>query len=448
MLRVAIPIIIQNTITNFVALLDNVMVGQVGTLEMSGVSIANQLIFVFTICMYGGVSGAGIFTAQFFGNGDHEGVRQTFRYKFLLSLLLCIVGISLFYFAGTPMISLFLQGEGDAGEIAQTLAFGRSYLDVMLWGLLPFALGMVYSDTLRETGQTMVPMVAGITAVAVNLVFNYILIFGHFGAPAMGVRGAAVATVLSRYVELGIVMIWTHANGKKNPFIRGAYRSMHVDKKLFSRIVVTGTPLLLNEFLWASGTAMLNQCYSLRGLDVVAAMNINSTLRNLTSVVFLSMGTVVAIIIGQMLGAGRPAREVRDTDRKLITFSVLSCLVFGGLTAAVSGLFPLAYNTTQTVRDMAAKLACVVAVIMPFQGFCQAAYFTLRAGGKSMITFLFDAGFMWLISVPLAYVLSRYTAVPVVPLYAICLSTEVLKCILGWWMLKSDIWIQNLTKTK
>ena len=222
-LGVALPIIIQNGITNFVSLLDNIMVGQVGTLQMSGVSIVNQLLFVFNLCVFGAVSGAGIFTAQFFGSQDHEGVRHTFRFKFLVSVGLVIVGTAVFLLAGQPLIRLYLQGDGDPRDVAITLAYGSDYLRIMLLGLLPFALASAYSGTLRETGQTMVPMVGGIVAVFVNLIFNYILIFGHFGAPAMGVRGAAVATVLSRYVELAIVAGWTHLKSGRNPFIEGFF---------------------------------------------------------------------------------------------------------------------------------------------------------------------------------------------------------------------------------
>ena len=448
MAAVAIPIIIQNAITNFVSLLDNIMVGQIGTLEMSGVSIANQLILVFNIAMFGGLSGAGIFTSQFYGDNDHEGIRQSFRFKVLSSLVLGLGGIAIFWFAGTPLISLFLQGEGSPQDIQQTLVYGREYLDIMLLGLLPFAVAMVYSGTLRETGQTMVPMIAGIVAVCVNLLLNYLLIFGHLGLPAMGARGAALATVISRYVELAIVAIWTHRNGEAHPFIRGAYRSMYIPKWLLVEIFKKGMPLLINEFLFSSSLAMLNQCYSLRGLDVVAAMNINSTLRNLTSVVFLSMGSVTAIIIGQMMGASRPASEVRSTNRKITAFTIACCVVFSGITIALSGLFPQIYNTTPQVRSLAAKLICVVALAMPFHGYIQVTYFAIRAGGKSWITFMFDAGFMWAVSVPLAYVLSRFTAVPIVPLYALCLSTEVLKCVMGWLLLRNDTWIQNLTNNK
>ena len=261
-LAIAVPIIVQNAITNFVSLLDNIMVGQIGTTPMSGVSIVNQLMFVFNLCVFGATSGAGIFTAQFHGSNDHTGIKHTFRFKFLACLLISLVGGSLFITKGDFLIGLYLTGEGDPQTAASALRYGLSYLQVMLWGLIPFAISNTYASTLRETGKTTVPMAAGITAVFVNLGLNYVLIFGKFGAPAMGVEGAALATVISRYVELAILVIWTHGNPEKNPFIRHIYRSFHIPGKLLKGIIVKGMPLLMNEFLWASGMAIMNQCYS------------------------------------------------------------------------------------------------------------------------------------------------------------------------------------------
>ena len=442
---VAVPIIIQNGITNFVSLLDNIMVGQVGTVPMSGVSIVNGLLFVFNLCVFGASSGAGIFTAQFHGSGDHKGVRHTFRFKLLACLTISLLGIAIFTLGGSDLIGLYLTGEGDAATAAGALESGLKYLAVMIWGFLPFALTNAYASTLRETGETFVPMAAGICAVLVNLVLNYILIFGRFGAPAMGVEGAALATVISRYVELAIVSGWTHRNTEKNPFIAGAYRSLYIPVKLLKSIVRKGMPLLLNEFLWSTGMAFMNQCYSTCGLDVVPAMNISSTLFNLSSVVFLSMGNAVGILMGQMLGAGNPEPQVRDSNRKLLVVSILSGLVFGALMCAVSGIFPQIYNTTDAVRHLAAQLICVSAVMMPFNSYTNATYFTLRSGGQTLVTFLFDSCFVWTVCVPLAFCLSRFTAIAILPLYILCQGTDLIKCILGAFMLKQGKWIQNLT---
>lgn len=442
--QVAVPIIIQNGITNFVSLLDNIMVGQVGTLPMSGVSIVNQIIFVFNLCIFGAVSGAGIFTAQFHGSKDDEGIRYTFRFKILVCLGLSLIAGVIFYSFQDRLIGLYLTGEGTAQDAFQVLNYGRDYLAVMLWGLLPFGIANAYASTLKESEETFVPMVAGVAAVIVNLALNYVFIFGHFGAPAMGVKGAALATVISRYAELALVALWCHRNGDKHPFILGAYRSFAIPKKLLKTIVITGAPLLVNETLWSLGVAFMNQCYSTCGLDVVPAMNISTTLINLSSVVYHSLGVSVGILMGQMLGARRSEDEVRDTNRKLIAFSVTMGTVFGGLMALGSGLFPRIYNTSEAVRLLAQDLILISALIMPFQSFANATYFTLRSGGKTFITFLFDSGFMWVCSVSLAFCLSRFTNLPILPLFAICQLPDILKCILGEYMLKKGSWIQNL----
>lgn len=443
-LQVAVPIIIQVGITNFVSLLDNIMVGQVGTLPMSGVSIVNQILYVFNLCIFGATSGAGIFTAQFHGRGDDEGIRYTFRFKLVICALLSLLAGAVVFLFQDRLIGLYLTGEGAAEDAAQTLNYGREYLSVMLWGLLPFGIANAYSGTLKESEETFVPMVAGVAAVFINLVFNYILIFGHLGAPAMGVKGAALATVISRYAELLLVAAWCHRNSQKHPFIRGAYTSLKIPGKLCKSIMITGAPLLINEALWSSGIAITNQCYSTCGLDVVPAINITSTLINLSSVVYLSLGSSVGILMGRMLGASLPAEEVRDTDRKLIAFSVSMGVLFGGLVALGSGFFPHIYNTTESVRRLSQDLILISALTMPFHAFSNATYFTLRSGGKTFITFLFDSGFMWVFSIPLAFLLSRFTFLPILPLYAICQLPDVIKCILGCFMLKKGSWIQNL----
>ena len=302
------------------------------------------------------------------------------------------------------------------------------------------------NEKAAEFLQTRIPMLAGVTAVLVNLGLNYVLIFGKLGFAPMGVEGAAIATVISRYVELAIVAGWTHCNPKRNPFIVSAFRSFHIPGKLLGEIILKGFPLLVNEFLWASGMAMMNQCYSTCGLDVVPAQNIASTMFNLASVAFLSLGNSVGIIMGQMLGAGQDKEQIRSANRQLITVAVLSGLVFGGLMAAFSGVFPLLYNTDDGVRLLASRMILISAFMMAFNSYTNATYFTLRSGGKTMVTFLFDSCFMWAVCVPLAWVFSRIVPIGILPLYMLCQGTDLIKCVLGWLMVRKGDWIQNLTQ--
>ena len=442
-LALAVPVMIQNGITNFVGLLDNIMVGQVGTEQMSGVAIANQLVFVFNLCIFGGVSGAGIFGAQFFGKGDSDGVRDILRIKLWLALVLSVAAGVVFTFWSEPLISLFLHEGSESGDLAATLLYGKQYLSLMRLLLVPFALVQAYASTLRETGETKLPMQAGVVAVLVNLVFNYLLIYGKLGFPVLGVRGAAIATILSRIVEAGIVIAWTHRNRERNPFAVGLYRTLRVPSALLGQVAVKGSPLLVNEALWSMAMTTLAQCYSLRGLAVVAAVNITSTITNLFNIVFMSLGSSIGIIVGNLLGAGR-MREARDADNKLIAFSVASCLLVGAIMAVVAPLFPRLYNTTDEVRRLAGSMILISAAIMPFHAFTHATYFTLRSGGKTFVTFLFDSVFVWAVNVPIAFVLSRFTGLPILPLFAVCQAIEILKSFMGYFFVRSDVWMQNI----
>ena len=440
---IMIPMLVQNLITNFVSLLDNLMVGQVGTEPMSGVAIVNQLLFVLNLFLFGGLAGVGIFTAQFYGKGDEEGIRSTVRAKLWFALIAVGLGAGVFLGFGEKLISLFLHEGEEELDLAATLRYGKDYLAVMLVQIAPFAMTQVYSSTLRETGETVVPMRAGIAAVLVNLVFNYILIFGKLGAPALGVVGAAIATVLSRFVECGIVMLWAHRHRQRMPFIRGLYRSLRVPAGLLKKILVLGTPLLLNELLWSGGMTMLNQCYSLRGLEVVSSFNISSTVGNLFFCAFIAMGNSISIMIGQLLGAGELERAV-DEDRKLIAFSLVLSVAVGLLMALVAPLIPQAYNTTDTVKTLAEKLLLIYAAMMPLYSYTNSCYFTLRSGGKTLITFVFDSLFVWVVCIPVAFILSRYTQMPILPMYAIVELTNLIKCGIGFVMVRQRKWVVNL----
>ena len=443
-LAIAVPIMIQNGITQFVGMLDNVMVGRVGEAEMRGVGVANTLIFVFDLAIFGAVSGAGIFGAQFFGQQDFDGVRYTFRFKLYVGAALLLLGAGVFLLFGDKLIMLYLLGEGTEIERAASFLHARNYLRIMLISFLPFVLSQCYSGTLRECGQTIVPMAAGIVSVLVNLGLNTVLIFGYLGFPAMGAEGAAIATVVARFAEAGIVMAWTHANPKKNPYIVGVYRSLHIPGRLAKEIAKKTTPLLLNETLWAGGMALLSQCYSLSGLVVGPAYTICSTVSNVFNVAFLAMGNAIGIIVGQLLGADK-LDEAVDTDRKLIVFSVAICFVIGGVMAAVSPLIPQIYKTTDAVRSLASDFLFIMAVAMPINSLANACYFTLRSGGKTFITFLFDSVYVCVLTVPLAYAL-HFAGVPIVPLFFVCQMVDIGKCVIGLIMIKKGMWIHNIVK--
>lgn len=442
-LAIIIPIIIQNGITNFVGVLDNLMVGQIGTEQMSGVAIANQLIFVFNLAIFGAISGAGIFGAQFFGKNDLDGVRHAFRFKLYSCVMICAVAMVLFLGFGEELISLYLTGESDTADIQATLQYGLEYLHVMVWGLPAFAMTQIYAGTMREAGETVLPMKAGVVAVLVNALFNYLLIFGILFFPTLGSLGAAIATVLSRYIEIAVVLLVMRRHEADFPYLSGIYSSLKIPLPLTKTILIRGMPLFVNEILWAGAMAFLAQCYSSRGLAVVAGINIASTVTNLFNVFYMSLGNAVGILVGQQLGAGEVERA-QDTDRKLLFFATSSCIFIGGFMAILAPFIPLLYNTTDDVRTLATQFLWVSAAYMPIGGYLHSCYFTLRAGGRTGVTFLFDCVFIWLVSATLAYTLTHYTNLSIVTIYFICQFADTVKCLLGYILLKKGIWICNI----
>ena len=446
-MMIALPIMLQNGITNFVNMLDNIMVGRVGTDPMTGVSIVNSLLFVWNLCLFGGLSGIGIFTAQYCGKEDDEGVRRTFRLQIILAILLVAAGIAVFVNFGESLIGLYLHEDNGGGSVEATMRAALQYLSVMCVGFLPLSLTMVYYTTIRSYGETVAPMVTSFISVGVNLVGNYVLIFGKFGAPKLGVVGAAMATVIARFVELAYIAGWAHTHAARVPFVEGALRSMYVPAELTVSCIKKGVPLLLNEALWSGGQATLTQCYSVRGLSVVSSLNISQTLANVFNVAFIAMGSATAIIIGQKLGELGESHpdELKEEAWRLTAFSVFLCVISALLMISASAFFPRIYNTSDEIRALATRLICVAACFMPFHAFNNASYFIIRSGGKTWITFLFDSCFCWIASIPAAYFLAHYTQVPIVQMFALVSAIEMIKVAIGWKLVKTGFWIRNIT---
>ena len=440
---ITLPIVIQNTISNFVGLLDNLMVGRCGTDSMNGVSIFSQLFFVFILCVWGSSCGAGIFTAQFFGKGDHKGVRDTFRIKLYLVGIATIAGAAVFLLFGEYFMEKFIHESDSVGDPVATMRHAKDYMMIMLIGMIPTALGMVYAGTLRDIGETSVPMKAGFVAVFVNLILNYLLIFGKFGFPELGVKGAAIATVVSRFVESGIEIVWTHTHKEKCRFIDGAFASFKVPVSLVKEIVIKGIPLAANETLWSLGLTMLNQSFSLRGLAVVAAINITNTMANLFNVFLFAIGESISILAGQLLGAGKN-EEAKSTANRMIALSFVVSAVIGGVLVLFKDLFPAFYNTENEVKNFAANFIMQTGLFLPVLAVVHGCYFTLRSGGKTFITFLFDSVFVWVFIVPAAFVLTRYTAMGIIMIYLIVKCLDLIKCAIGIVLVRKGVWVNNI----
>lgn len=446
-LLLAVPMMIQNGITNMVGLVDNIMVGNLGTEAMTAVSIVGQLIFVFNLAIFGGLSGPGIYGAQFHGQCNTEGVRNTFRIKIIIGFICSVLGLGIFMLFGENLISLYLNGESTNIDKTLTINYAKDYLSIMLIQLVPFAIIQVYATTLRETGESFKPMLGGVASVIVDVIFNYLLIYGNYGMPKLSVKGAAIATVLARFVELFIVIIWSHSKKEKHTFLIGVYRTIIIPKELAYKIIRKTLPIFSNEFMWAGGIAVLTQCYSGRGLEIVAGLNISNALCNLLNVVFVALGSAVGILTGQTLGASQ-YKKAEYESFCLMRFTGVVCSILTVILISVSEWFPSFYDTTDEVRHYGKFFIIITACFFPVQGFLNALYFTLRSGGKTVITFLFDSVYTWCVNVPVAFILCNHTSINILIIYTIIQSLDIVKIIIGYILVKKGIWISNLVEEK
>ncbi|HOI47407.1 MAG TPA: MATE family efflux transporter [Bacilli bacterium] len=442
-IAITLPIMLQQAITSIVGLLDNIMVGSLNQDAIAGVAVANQIMFVAYIGLIGGMAGPGIYIAQFNGANNKEGLRQTFRVKVQFAIILTFVAIAIYLLFGNRMIASFLTTDGITST--EAVKQGVIYLYTMLVALVPFAISQVFASTFREIGKTKVPMIAGIIAVLINLFLNYALILGNFGFPRLEVLGAGIATIIARVIEMGFLIVTAYYY--KYQFAVGQAPKLTIKSNLFRSIIKKGTPLLINELLWATGMALLLLAYSYRGDIVPAAFSISNATANLFYIIFGALATGISIMVGNELGANR-LQEARDNAYKLLAFAVFICLVSGIFLLGLSYVMPMIYNVPQETRDLASSFMRVIALCLPIFAFNAGCFFILRAGGATKTTLIFDAVYVWAIAIPLAFGLSYLTGLPIILVYLIVQLAEIIKSFFGSYLIRKGIWIKNLTTDK
>lgn len=442
--KITLPIVIQGGITNLVTLLDNVMVGQLGTARMSGVAIANQLLNIPFFGILGALSGIGIFTAQFFGKDDPKGLKYTFRCKVFTGILSLLFFMTVLFVFGDELIGLYIRFAGSEGSEAVARESALQYLILGTISLAPYVIGQVYATTLREINRTVSPMVASLAAVILNLILNYLFIFGKMGLPAMGVRGAGYATVISRVVEMLIMILWA-AVRIPVPF-RGFLRCGRMQPGFLKRVLARSAPLVLNEVLYCLSSAVIVWTISTRGLDAVAACNIATNVTQFFNVVLYSLGASLGILAGNLLGAGL-FEEAKLTASRMIALAIAVCIFFGIVLIPVSIGFPRLFNTSDEVRKMAGQMIRVIAYMLPIRAFTHQAYYTLRAGGRTYLNLLFDGMYLTFVSAPICLALAVYTGIDPVALFAVSLASELSKAFLAAIWIKKGIWVRNVVSS-
>ena len=432
--QVSLPIVLQQLLTSSLQLIDNLMVGSLGELSINSVSVVNQLYFVIILITFGALGGAGIFTAQYFGSGEVEKLKETFRFKLIVALMLVILSLFVFSVFGEFLIGLFTVSP-------VTISGGMDYLNIVKWSMLPWAFSIAISTTFREIGVTKVLLYITIAAILTNTGLNYLLIFGNFGFPQLGVEGAAYGTLASRFVEFGLMMVLLIKKGKIfNTKIKDIFK---IERVVLKGIIIMAIPLLLNEFFWSMGQTMFMQSYSTRGDSALAAMTITGAISQLVFVTFGGIGTGIAVLVGNTLGKNR-LEEAKDNAKKVIAFAVVFAFFTGIILFILSFFIVDLYDVSEATKALAGRNIRINAIFIPVFSFNVSMYFTLRSGGDTRSTMLMDSGYMWVVQVPIIFILARVTNLNVVMLFLIVQALELPKSLFALSRYRKENWVKNL----
>jgi putative MATE family efflux protein len=434
LIAVTAPLVLQQLLTSSVQLVDNVMVGTLGDEVLGSVAVVNQLYFVVMLIMFGTIGGAGILTSQYHGAKNIDRLKQTFRFKVLAGLVLASLAWLLFTFFGEALISLFAKED-------VTIQSGLDYLAIARWSAFPFAVNIAISSSFRETGITKPLLYISIVAILSNAFFNYLLIFGHFGFPELGVVGAAIATFIARLIELGLTLVLLAKSGELLRFSLPTI--FHIETDVMKKIIKMARPLMINEALWSLGQTMFFLAYSTRGETALSAMSVSSTISQLVFVTFGAIGTGVSVLVGKTLGSGQ-LEMAKDNARKMIAFGVLFSL-FAGVLLFIASFFVLdIYQVSEEAKTIARFCIRVNSVFIAVYAFNVAMYFTLRSGGDIKSTLQMDSGFMWVVMVPVAMVLAYFTTMSVTLMFLIIQSLDIPKAFFAVNRYKKGLWVKNL----
>jgi putative MATE family efflux protein len=431
----SIPIMLQNLINSFVNMVDTVMVGRLGTTEIAAVGLANNVFFLFTMILFGICSGGAIFTAQFWGRKDILGIRKNTGLCLLLNSIAALLFTLAAIFAPEKILGFYSRDPA-------VIEAGAQYLRTLSPSFIPFGISFATVLTLRSIERVNLAMVSTLISLSITICLNRVFIFGIGPVPAMGVTGAAIATVIARYAEFIILVTVSY---KKKYEIAGSIKDFFSFNRAFvARFLTITTPVIGNEIIWASGITVQNIIFARTGTEAIAAFNITNTVSMLTWVVFIGLGNGVAVLIGKKIGEGNED-TARDYAKRITIFAPLLAAGAALFLYPLSLLLPFAFNVNAEVLRICSIMFIIVCCAYPFRAFNMSVIIGVcRAGGDTIFSVLFDTIPMWAYSLPLGAIMAFVVNAPVWVIFLCICSEDIIKMFLGLWRLKSGKWLNNV----
>jgi putative MATE family efflux protein len=433
--RVALPIALQSLIASSLNLIDNLMVGSLGEVELAAVGLSTQVYFVYWGVIFGFTSGSSAFMAQFWGKQDPHNIRRVTGF----AITVCL-GVSMFFFIPAVIFPEYILRIFT--DIPDVIELGKDYVRVGSICFLTLSITVPFTAALRTTHQTAIPLKISTIAFSANTFFNYVFIFGNFGAPELGVKGAALATVISRVIEL--VLILYVIFGRKNVIAGKVSEFFDWHRALLVRILSTAIPVMINETMWNMGMATYNAAYGRMGVTEFAAIQASSTLNSLFVLAIFSLADAVLILVGQKIGMGQ-VDYAFALAKRLLRIGVMVGVAAGGLLILTSQFIIRIFNFTPEGQHYALLIICIYGIMMPLKVFNGLNIVgTFRCGGDTKFAMFLEIGSVWLIGVPLVFLGALYLALPVYFVVLMAQAEEIVKGILCWRRFRSKKWLNNL----
>ncbi|NLW48563.1 MAG: MATE family efflux transporter [Firmicutes bacterium] len=433
--KLAIPVTIQYFVTASLNLVDNIMVGQLGAVELAAVGLANQVYFLLLLFLLGVGGGASVFTAQFWGKRDLKNIRRILGLSLMISSTAALFFFLISILNSETILRLFSHDQ-------QVIQLGAEYLRITSFTYVLTAITGCYCAVLRSTGEVKLPMRVNVIAILSNTFLNYILIFGNFGMPQLGVAGAAIATLISRFIETTILLIASY----RHQYIMTSKVSemFKVPADLTKRFIKTTSVVVIKDFIWAFGMVLYMVVYAKMGTDVVASINIVTTVRQLMTVLFNGIASACLVMVGNQIGAGDYPTAFRYSKRFLLITTMVS-IVMAVLTIAGSSFILSPYNISTTVFKQAQAILCIFALYMPITVINMVAIVgVFRSGGDVTFCLIMDLVAVYFIGLPLGFLGQAVWYLPIQGVFALFTSQEIFKFILCIKRFISKHWINNL----
>lgn len=435
-IMISLPIVIQNFISSFLNMIDTVMVGRLGETEIAAVGIANQYFFFFNMALIGLSAGCGVFISQFWGKRDLKNIKRILGIGLVSAIIVSFVFMLLGFLIPEKIIAAFNNDP-------KVIDLGARYLRIVLCSYIFTGITFIYNFSLRSIGNTVKPMLISAVALAINAFFNYMFIFGKFGTPAMGVEGAALATVIARVVEAGVLVVSIYI---KKEVLAASIREMtDITFEFVRKSYRTIFPVILNDMCWGLASLVYSGVYGRMGTQAMAAIQICNTITNLFMVVFFGMASAASVMVGNSIGAGEEAQGM-DYAKRFSLLSAAAGIVLGLFLSWTCPYMLDIFNVSASVRMDSQIILYIVSAI-----FCIRAFDVilivgiLRGGGDAKFAFIVEGLTMWFIGVPLTIIGAFVFHLPVYAVYALAVLEEIVKCIIGVFRVKSGKWIKNVT---